>query len=178
MELGGRRPQERHRRRLGKSRPRRRPPLRRLLPRRPRLVLVSGRSERRQRRPARRRPLRRPALQRRRQRPWWEGLDPQDLYAQYHEVGKYDWPQAGNPPLDKAYIEKFFNRTIDLINKYNPDLLYFDDTVLPIYPPSDIGLRIAAYLYNTNLAKHGKLEAVLTGKGLKAEHAQGPGLRR
>jgi alpha-L-fucosidase len=101
---------------------------------------------------------------------WWEGLDPQDLYAQYHELGRYGWTQSGNPPLDKAYVEKFFNRTIDLIDKYQPDILYFDDTVLPIYPTSDIGLRIAAYLYNTNLARHGgKLEAVMTGKGLNAQ---------
>jgi alpha-L-fucosidase len=100
----------------------------------------------------------------------WKGLDPQDLYAQYHPAGRYNWPQTGNPPLDKAYIERFFNRTIDLINKYHPDLLYFDDTILPIYPASDIGLRIAANFYNTNLARHGgKLEAVLTGKGLNAE---------
>jgi len=100
---------------------------------------------------------------------WWEGLDPQDLYAQYHELGRYGWTQSGNPPLDKAYIEKSFNRTIDLINKYNPDLLYFDDTVMPIYPASDIGPRIAAYLYNTNLARNGKLEAVMTGKGLNPQ---------
>jgi alpha-L-fucosidase len=100
---------------------------------------------------------------------WWRGLDPQDLYAQYHPLGRYNWPQSGNPPLDKAYVEKFFNRTIDPINKYHPDLLYFDDTILPIYPASDIGLRIAAYLYNTNLKRNGKLEAVMTGKGLNAE---------
>jgi alpha-L-fucosidase len=101
---------------------------------------------------------------------WWEGLDPQDLYAQYHPIGKYNWQQSGEPPLDKAYVEKFFNRTIDLLDKYQPDLLYFDDTVLPIYPASDIGLRIAAYFYNTNLARNrGKLEAVITGKGLNAE---------
>jgi alpha-L-fucosidase len=112
---------------------------------------------------------------------WWEGLDPQDLYAQYHSRGSYGWnlsPRGGGrgggpggttPPLDPNYIAKFFNRTIDLINKYQPDLLYFDDTVLPIYPSGDIGLRIAAYLYNTNLARHGgKLEAVMTGKGLNA----------
>jgi alpha-L-fucosidase len=101
---------------------------------------------------------------------WWDGLDPQDLYAQYHPRGRYRWTLEGNPPVDKAFVEKFFNRTIDLIKKYNPDLLYFDDTVLPIYPTSDIGLRIAAYYYNTNLARHGgKLEAVLTGKGLRGE---------
>ncbi len=103
---------------------------------------------------------------------WWNGLDPQDLYAQYHPVGQYKWTQEGTPPLNKVYIEKFFNRMIDLISKYSPDLVYFDDEVLPIYPSSDIGLRIAAYFYNTNLARHGKLEAVMTGKKLKAEHRQ------
>jgi alpha-L-fucosidase len=66
-------------------------------------------------------------------------------------------------------VAKFFNRVIDLINKYPPDLLYFDDTVMPIYPSTDIGPRIAAYLYNTNLARNGKLEAVMTGKGLNAD---------
>jgi alpha-L-fucosidase len=100
---------------------------------------------------------------------WWEGLDPQDLYAQYHARGKYNWPQSGNPPIDPAFCEKFFNRVVDLIDQHHPDLLYFDDTVLPIYPASDIGLRIAAYFYNTNLARNGKLEAVMTGKGLNAE---------
>jgi alpha-L-fucosidase len=101
---------------------------------------------------------------------WWEGLDPQDLYAQYHAVGRYGWQQSGNPPLAKPYIEKFFNRIIDLIDKHQPDILYFDDTVLPIYPVSDVGLRIAAYLYNTNQARNGgKVEAVMTGKGLNAQ---------
>ena len=118
---------------------------------------------------------------------WWDGLDPQDLYAQYHQKGNYGWtlsPQANRgrgrrgtqqtppPPVDPNYIAKFFNRTIDLINKYQPDLLYFDDTVLPIYPASDIGLRIAAYLYNTSVARNGKLEAVMTGKQLNAQQRQ------
>ncbi|MGD1083706.1 MAG: alpha-L-fucosidase [Verrucomicrobiota bacterium] len=100
---------------------------------------------------------------------WWEGLDPQDYYAQYHQTGQYDWPQNGNPPVDKAFIEKFFNRIINLIDQHHPDLLYFDDTVLPIYPVSDIGPRIAAYLYNTSVARSGKVDAVLTGKQLSAE---------
>ena len=101
---------------------------------------------------------------------WWEGLDPQHLYAQYHKRGRYGWNLSGDPPVDKDYSEKFFNRVIDLIDQHKPDLLYFDDTVLPIYPSTDIGLRIAAYLYNTNMARNvGKLEAVLTGKGLKGD---------
>jgi alpha-L-fucosidase len=97
---------------------------------------------------------------------WWEGLDPQDLYAQYHTLGKYNWPQDGQPPLAKPFIDKFYYRVVDFINKYEPDLVYFDDTVLPIYPTSDIGLKIAAYLYNTNLKRNGKIEAVMTGKML------------
>ena len=100
---------------------------------------------------------------------WWDGLDPQDLYAQYHPRGRYGWTQSGNPPLAREYVEKYFNRIIDLIDQHHPDLLYFDDTVLPIYPATDIGLRIAAYLYNTNLKRHGKLEAVIATKGLNAE---------
>jgi len=108
---------------------------------------------------------------------WWEGLDPQDYYAQYHEIGKYGWPQTPldgtSPKLAPAYSEKFFNRTIDLINKHNPDLLYFDDSILPIYPSTDVGLRIAAYFYNHNLKLNGgKLECVLTGKDLNAQQSQ------
>ncbi len=77
---------------------------------------------------------------------WWNGLDPQDLYAQNHPVGQLNWkwdPKLGSLP-DDAYCEKFYNRALDLINKYHPDLLYFDDTVLPLYPASDVGLKIAA----------------------------------
>jgi alpha-L-fucosidase len=92
---------------------------------------------------------------------WWEGLDPQDLYAQNHAPGQKP---------DAAYCTKFYNRTIDLINKYHPDLLYFDDdytnTGLPLYDTDPtVGLRIAAHYYNTNRGRHdGKLEAVLNAK--------------
>jgi alpha-L-fucosidase len=103
---------------------------------------------------------------------WWDGLDPQDLYAQYHAVGSYNWPQQGNPPIDPAFCEKFFRRTVDLIDKHSPDLLYFDDTILPIYPTSDIGPRIAAYFYNHNMMRNGgTLDAVMTGKQLKGPDA-------
>ncbi|MGZ3755544.1 MAG: alpha-L-fucosidase [Mucilaginibacter sp.] len=103
---------------------------------------------------------------------WWNGYDPQDLYAQRHALSEkikdggqqWDWSHGANVP-DKRYCEKFFNRTIDLINKYHPDIVYFDDTVLPLYPISDVGLKIAAHLYNSNIKRNGgKLEAVLNGK--------------
>ena len=111
---------------------------------------------------------------------WWEGLDPQDLYAQNHPRSanpddplaihrQWDWGNGASVP-DAAYCEKFYNRTIDLINKYQPDLIYFDDTVLPLYPVSDAGMKIAAHFYNNNMKRHGgRLEAVLNGKILSPE---------
>ena len=108
---------------------------------------------------------------------WWNGLDPQELYAQNHVPSpgadnqqiffeQWDWTHGVTVP-DKKYCEKFYNRTIDLIDQYQPDLLYFDDTVLPLYPISDVGLRIAAHMYNRSMEWHdGRLEAVLNGKVL------------
>lgn len=113
---------------------------------------------------------------------WWNGLDPQGLYAQNHplsqgslddnfNVEQWDWGQGVYPP-SQAYINKFYNRTIDLINKYNPDVVYFDDDGLPLWPVSDAGLRIAAHLYNKSIKEHGNLRAVLNGKMLNENQRQ------
>lgn len=98
---------------------------------------------------------------------WWEGLDPQELYAQHHELSKgynWEWKKGVITTPSKEYCNKFYNRTIDLINKYNPDVVYFDDSQLPLWPVSDVGLRIAAHVYNKSIKKHGELLAVVTGK--------------
>ncbi|MGW8392609.1 alpha-L-fucosidase [Pseudoduganella sp. HUAS MS19] len=110
---------------------------------------------------------------------WWEGLDPQGLYAQRHPLSKADgdggvhheqWHWGGGAAIpDQAYCEKFFLRTRDLIDSYDPDLVYFDDTVLPLWPVSDVGMRLAAHMYNRSIAARGKLEAVVTGKILNAQ---------
>ena len=105
---------------------------------------------------------------------WWEGLDPQDLYEQNHKPGtsdNWEWDaKKGCSIPDKAYCERFYNRSIDLIDRYKPDLLYFDDTVLPLWPISDVGLKIAAHYYNASIQSHGgRNEAVLTGKLLNKE---------
>ena len=114
---------------------------------------------------------------------WWEGLDPQELYAQNHPLSKgsdnintihsqWEWGNGAAIP-SQEYCENFYNRTIDMINQFNPSLLYFDDTVLPFYPISDAGLKIAAHFYNHNMATHdGKLEGVLFGKILNDEQKQ------
>jgi alpha-L-fucosidase len=111
---------------------------------------------------------------------WWDGLDPQDLYAQNHAPSagfakpttihsQWDYKNGASIP-DVAYCERFYNRTIDLVHKYRPDLLYFDDDALPLWPVSDAGLKIAADFYNLNMKVHGgRLEAVLLGKQLSAE---------
>lgn len=105
---------------------------------------------------------------------WWNGLDPQSLYAQDHPLSdnsfdngmihrQWNWGNGVYPPT-RTYCEKFYNRTIDLINRYNPDLVYFDDTALPLWPASDAGLRIAAHYYNRSIKNRKKLDVVITGK--------------
>jgi alpha-L-fucosidase len=54
---------------------------------------------------------------------WWEGLDPQLLYAPKH-------PQNALP--DPSYVKHFYDRTRDLIDQHDPDLLYFDNSLLPL----------------------------------------------
>ncbi|UGQ48594.1 alpha-L-fucosidase [Massilia endophytica] len=110
---------------------------------------------------------------------WWEGFDPQGLYEQVHPASQrpanheayqkqWEW-QGGAAVPSKEYCEKFYNRTVDLINSCDPDLVYFDDTALPLWPVSDVGLRLAAHLYNRSTARKGRLEAVVNGKILDAQ---------
>ena len=107
---------------------------------------------------------------------WWEGLDPQALYAQGHPLSRkttapaewgaqWDWGGGATLP-PRRYVDNFHDRTIDLIDKYDPDLVYFDDTALPFWPFSDAGMRIAAHLYNRSIATRGRLDAVINGKML------------
>ena len=102
---------------------------------------------------------------------WWDGLDPQDLYAQSHERGstlQWEWDgMKGSSIPDVAYMEKFFKRTQQLWDDYHPDQRYFDDTVLPFHGVTDeVGLNLAAHFYNTRLDKNGCTEAVINGKWL------------
>lgn len=110
---------------------------------------------------------------------WWEGYDPQDLYAQDHAPSpeknihiNWHWTNIGGVTFpDRKFTENIYNRTLDLINRYHPDLLYFDDTVLPLYPVSDGSLKTVAHLYNSSMEwNNGKNEAVVTGKVLTQEY--------
>jgi len=114
---------------------------------------------------------------------WWEGLDPQNLYAQNHDLStnsedlnsimeQWDWNHGSSIPT-KEYCTNFYNRTIDMIDQFQPDLIYFDDTALPLWPFSNVGLDIAAHYYNSNMKQHqGKLEAVLFGKILSDQQKE------
>ncbi len=106
---------------------------------------------------------------------WWEGLDPQDLYQQEHPLSKGNWCDGavhgqwgwenGAAIPSQEFCTNFYNRTLDMINRYEPDLVYFDATALPLNPISDAGLKIAAHFYNKNLERNnGKMEGVIFGK--------------
>ena len=103
---------------------------------------------------------------------WWDGLDPQDLYAQNHTPGEklvWTWDQSqGSSVPDAAYMEKYFKRVKQLWDDYRPDMVYFDDGVLPFHGVTDqIGLDLAAHFYNSSIQwHHGQNEAVMTDKHL------------
>lgn len=107
---------------------------------------------------------------------WWEGYDPQQLYVQNHPMSErswynevmhdiWEWKNGASLP-SQAFVNNFYNRTIDAINLFEPDLIYFDDTVLPFDGISDAGLKITAHLYNKNP------RAVVFGKLLNNEQRQ------
>ena len=84
---------------------------------------------------------------------WWQGLDPQRLYGVKH---------PGDALPDVSYMKNFYDRTRDLIDQHNPDLLYFDDSLLPL---GWAGMNIGAYFYNNSLKRNGgKMEAILNVK--------------
>ena len=114
---------------------------------------------------------------------WWDGLDPQLLYTgpnmvmpkgiasikeaqRWHDEHDRVWTEKP-PSQNPAFVETWFRRCQDLIDKYQPDLLYFDNTELPL---GQTGLDIAAHYYNSNIRRHGALQAVLNSKGLQPDH--------
>lgn len=115
---------------------------------------------------------------------WWKGLDPQELYAQRHAHSsgwdnsgtihsQWDWGNGASQPSE-AFKMKLQNRVLQLINDYDPQMLYFDDTVLPFYGcDNQIGQNILAHYYNHSANQHdGKAQVVPMGKILNEEHKQ------
>jgi alpha-L-fucosidase len=115
---------------------------------------------------------------------WWEGLDPQELYTgpnivipdgllsiqeqnAWHEAHDRQWDE--NPPANNQHFtDTWFLRCQDLVDKYKPDLMYFDNQGLPL---GQAGLDMAAHYYNAGKQWHeGKNEIVLNAKGITDAH--------
>jgi alpha-L-fucosidase len=109
---------------------------------------------------------------------WWEGLDPQALYAgavmpmppgiktvaeaeAWHAAHDRVWTEEA-PLANPAFTRQWRLRAKDLIDAYKPDLVYFDDFDLPL---GQTGLDITAHYYNASMQWHGgRLEAVVNIK--------------
>ena len=111
---------------------------------------------------------------------WWGemGLDPQELYAQDHEASPdnrhWDWDPARVVPPSREYREKFMKRHKQLIDEYEPEILYYDDTVVPFWPTFDDGVKLTAYYYNAMFEKNGgRQEVVACGKVLNEAQRKG-----
>ena len=58
--------------------------------------------------------------------------------------------------LNPGFAQGWYRRTKELIDKYNPDLLYLDGGL----PNGDYGLNLAAHFYNHDLKVNGKRDGV------------------
>jgi alpha-L-fucosidase len=89
----------------------------------------------------------------------YDGNDPkyQGLYLPPHEDSK-EWYSTKAPDW---WQQRWSNRIQDLVDSYQPDLLYSDGGI-PFY---EVGRSLVAHFYNTNMQKHGgNLEAVYNCK--------------
>lgn len=87
---------------------------------------------------------------------WWEGYDPQTLYGPKHPIDALP---------DASYVKNFYDRTRDLVDQHDPDLLYFDNSLLPL---GWGGMSIAAYYYNRSMARHGgRVDGIINVKEVK-----------
>ncbi|MFB3895289.1 MAG: alpha-L-fucosidase [bacterium] len=93
----------------------------------------------------------------------YDGNDPK-YWDFYHEPNGERGFYPINPTAKWRY--EWALRTMDLIDKYHPDLLYFDGAI-PFngIDQSRTGMEVIAYYYNRNMQWHnGELEGVMTLK--------------
>ncbi|MGF7140191.1 alpha-L-fucosidase [Roseimarinus sediminis] len=118
---------------------------------------------------------------------WWEGLDPQELYTgpnmvvpdsitsidemkKWHDDNDGQWLEIA-PKNNPAYTENWYLRAKDLVDQYQPDMVYFDNYGIPM---EQAGLDVVAHYYNASEQwHHGKQAAVVTAKRLEPGQAEG-----
>jgi alpha-L-fucosidase len=114
---------------------------------------------------------------------WWEGLDPQNLYTGPSVVmpdgltsakAVRDWQvkntslAKSNPMPAASFCQDWFLRCQDLVDKYQPDVLYFDTNELPL---GQAGLDVVSHYYNSSAARNGgAVNVVVNGKHILPAH--------
>ena len=94
---------------------------------------------------------------------WWEGLDPRDLYGPPRTAGGSKTDEQADP----AFVANWKARVLDVVDRYRPDLLYFDAGTLPF---GQTGLDVAAHFYNEDAKRHGGFpRAILNVKNVPDE---------
>jgi len=93
----------------------------------------------------------------------YDGSDPANADL-YHELPKY-YPYSDRLLNDREapapWKQHYFNRIKDLVDKYQPDLLYTDGDIFF----EEYGLALVANLYNVDAKRHGgRCEAVYNSK--------------
>lgn len=113
---------------------------------------------------------------------WWEGLDPQALYTgpsmvipdgirsiaemtAWHDANDGQWLET-IPKNNPGFAPNWLARQKELVERYDPDLVYMDNYALPL---EQHGLEAAAHYYNQSIARRGKVDVVLTAKKLTTD---------
>nr|WP_166180332.1 alpha-L-fucosidase [Altererythrobacter segetis] len=93
----------------------------------------------------------------------YDGADPQ--YADlYHAAHNEPYLNRGGDwyTKDPRFHQIWYDRIRDLLDSYQPDLLYSDGGI----PFGVVGRSLVAHMYNSSIARSGKLEAVYNCKDL------------
>jgi len=93
----------------------------------------------------------------------YDGADPAyaDLYHQLPKYYPYNYGLLNDRQAPAQWKQHYFNRIRDLVDKYQPDLLYSDGDIFF----EEYGLALVADLYNLSAKNHGgHCEAVYTSK--------------
>ena len=86
----------------------------------------------------------------------------------WHDARDGQWIETP-PPNNPAFVRSWVARQRDLITKYRPDMVYFDNYQLPL---GRYGLEATAEYYNASLAWRGELP-VVNGKRLDEHQRKG-----